>query len=387
MQKKKSVYLPGLNGLRFIAAFFVIVAHIELIKGVFGFINYWDRPFISYSGTLSVTLFFVLSGFLITFLLLTEKKNFGDISIRQFYMRRILRIWPLYFLIVLMGFFLFPGIGVLSIPKYTAAIHDNFETKLVLFLAVLPNIAGIVFPPVPYISQTWSIGVEEQFYLIWPILIKYTRKYPLVLFGIIFSLVVITNSLNILLSCFSEQGYHTEILSFLNVLKEYFGSLRISCMAIGGIGAFLLFFQKKSVLDIVYRRDVQLMTLILTTLLIYEGINIPYCNHEFYSILFCIIILNVSSNSHSIVKLERQPFVYLGRISYGLYMYHPLAIVFSLVFLKNLFNEGHERFFFNLSLYCLSISITIGLASLSFLLFETKMLKLKSRFSRVQSGG
>ncbi len=361
MNEKKSVYLPGLNGLRFIAAFFVIVAHIELIKKVFGFIDYWERPFINYPGTLSVTLFFVLSGFLITFLLLTEKNNFGDISIRQFYMRRILRIWPLYFLIVLLGFFIFPAIGVLSVPKYTAAIHDNFETKLVLFLAVLPNIAGIVFPPVPYVSQTWSIGVEEQFYLIWPILIKYTRKYLLVLFAIVFALVMITNSLSILLSFFPEQGHHTEIPSFLKVLTEYFGSLRISCMAIGGIGAFLLFFKKKSVLDILYRRDVQLVTLILTTLLIYKGINIPYCNHEFYSVLFCIIILNVSSNSYSIVKLERQPFVYLGRISYGLYMYHPLAIVISLVLLKKLFNGGHDGFFFNLFLYCLSISMTIAL--------------------------
>src|ERR1700741_1236659 len=98
---KQKIYFPNLNGLRFIAAFLVIIHHIEQIKSILHLPNYLGRiPCISKIGKFGVVLFFVLSGFLITYLLLTEENTFKKISVRQFYMRRILRIWPLYFLIV-----------------------------------------------------------------------------------------------------------------------------------------------------------------------------------------------------------------------------------------------------------------------------------------------
>ena len=98
------VYLPGLNGVRFIAASMVMVSHIEQGKSTVGLANWFseEHPLI-YRGELGVTLFFVLSGFLISYLLLTEFKTTQTISIRNFYIRRVLRIWPLYFLIVFLG--------------------------------------------------------------------------------------------------------------------------------------------------------------------------------------------------------------------------------------------------------------------------------------------
>ena len=94
------VHFPGLNGLRFYAAVSVLVQHAEGLPVRCGMektsvLNHAFLP-----GTEAVNLFFVLSGFLITFLLLTEQDRSGDINVRKFYLRRALRIWPLYFLIV-----------------------------------------------------------------------------------------------------------------------------------------------------------------------------------------------------------------------------------------------------------------------------------------------
>ena len=102
---KTHVYFPNLNGLRFIAAFLVILSHLEWIKMTEGMENYASAPFIKNLGSLGVSLFFVLSGFLISYLLLQEKKDTGDISIKNFYVRRILRIWPLYYITVILAFF------------------------------------------------------------------------------------------------------------------------------------------------------------------------------------------------------------------------------------------------------------------------------------------
>src|SRR4051812_25418181 len=106
-QKKSKVFFPNLNGVRAIASLMVVIAHIELDKSVFhlrplNFIN------LENFGRVGVSVFFALSGFLITYLLLEEKKNFNKITFGDFYMRRILRIWPLYFLVVIVGFFIYP---------------------------------------------------------------------------------------------------------------------------------------------------------------------------------------------------------------------------------------------------------------------------------------
>src|SRR5262245_59932952 len=95
------VYFPNLNGLRFIAALAVIIHHIEQQKADFCLPNSFGAAPIQLFGELGVVLFFVLSGFLLTYLLLEEEKTTATIGIRNFYIRRILRIWPLYFLIII----------------------------------------------------------------------------------------------------------------------------------------------------------------------------------------------------------------------------------------------------------------------------------------------
>ena len=108
------LYFKGLNEIRALAAFSVIFHHLELYKFRIGIKSLFDFPqlnyFIANLGKNGVFLFFVLSGFLITYLLLQEKQTTGKISILKFYGRRIVRIWPLYFIILLIGFCFLPFI-------------------------------------------------------------------------------------------------------------------------------------------------------------------------------------------------------------------------------------------------------------------------------------
>ena len=214
------VYFENLNTIRFIAASLVIIHHIEQFKNIFHIPNIWDDKTILIIGNLGVILFFVLSGFLISFLLFKEKEVTNTICIKNFYMRRILRIWPLYFLIVLSAFFIFPFINFFSLPGLGSnVVLNNLGYKLLLFVFFLPN--ANFFGLIPYASQTWSIGAEEQFYLIWPVLNKKINRKWLLMISVIFIYLFI-KTVNLFLV---DNVY-------VNIYKNFFDKAPIQCMAI-----------------------------------------------------------------------------------------------------------------------------------------------------------
>src|SRR5256885_13938197 len=174
LRSGSNTYFKNLNSLRFLAALLVILSHLEYLKKIFGLKSYLHFSFFEIAGNLGVVCFFVLSGFLITWLLLEEKDLYKKVHAGSFYIRRILRIWPLYYLIVLLGFFVFPGLQLFSFPGYP--LSGELKAQLFMYLFLVPNISSLFFTPLPYIGQLWSIGVEEQFYLVWPWFISKTRK-------------------------------------------------------------------------------------------------------------------------------------------------------------------------------------------------------------------
>ncbi|NRB70857.1 MAG: acyltransferase, partial [Xanthomonadales bacterium] len=149
---EKPLYFPNLNGLRFIAALMVIVYHLERLKANMGLDGLWGKAaFVSLFGKLGVVLFFVLSGFLITYLLLAEEKRFAKIDLTSFYLRRVLRIWPLYFFIIFLGFFVLPFLNFFSVPgKGVEFIYSDLALKLALFTLVFPNLALATFGAIPF---------------------------------------------------------------------------------------------------------------------------------------------------------------------------------------------------------------------------------------------
>jgi peptidoglycan/LPS O-acetylase OafA/YrhL len=119
---KNIVLFEGLNELRFFAAFLVVMNHAETIRAKNGLLNFNQYAFFKNGGT-AVTFFFVLSGFLITYLLLKENYYTNTIKIKSFYIKRVLRIWPLYYLLVVAGLFIVPfaisKLGINYIMPYT----------------------------------------------------------------------------------------------------------------------------------------------------------------------------------------------------------------------------------------------------------------------------
>jgi len=379
--QNQPIYFPNLNGVRFIAAFSVLIHHTEQIKAMMGLNNIYGNYFIKNLGKLGVGLFFVLSGFLITYLLLSEKKRRGDISTKDFYVRRILRIWPLYFIIVILGFFVFPSIPIFNEPTRNQYYFDaDFYKRLPFFLLFLPNL-GFVFFRSPYLcAQTWSIGVEEQFYAIWPWVIK--SKNPIrTLFKLLTIFLLILGIFWLLVFKIGDFSELTK-QNIQEGLILFFSQFRILAMMIGGLGAYLVFIKQDRILSILFRKDVQIVIYSVLFLMLGTGFHVPGLNMEFYGIFFCFFILNVAQNPNSVFQLEQKIVHYLGKISYGIYIYHPAVIVLGINTLHYFFGKNLNTFTFNLLLYPSVILITVLICDLSFRFIESPLLKLKDRFNR-----
>lgn len=165
--KLNPVYFPNLDALRFLAAFGVFVFHyFRDIRSFYPGIeeNALFKVLLSISdkGTLGVNFFFVLSGFLITYLILHENQQTGSFSLNRFLIRRTLRIWPVYFIVVLIGFIIFP----LLFNSYHT-IHNPF--MYLFFLANFDELYNGMRDSINFLSAPWSVAVEEQFYLFWGI--------------------------------------------------------------------------------------------------------------------------------------------------------------------------------------------------------------------------
>jgi peptidoglycan/LPS O-acetylase OafA/YrhL len=182
--KKIPVYFKNLDGLRFIAAFFVIVGHCQNIVGEVYQKNNLTIPYQPFANKLAVfgvDFFFVLSGFLIAYMLIEEIERTGTIQVKRFYIRRSLRLWPLYLLVGTVGiltanFFIdwfnigyghssIREIGVNLFFLFTFSL--NFET-----LFGWMSGGGSLM-----VGHFWSLGVEEQFYLAFAPLLRWAKKH------------------------------------------------------------------------------------------------------------------------------------------------------------------------------------------------------------------
>ena len=385
-RRTSKIFFPSLNGLRFIAAFVVIIHHLEQIKLFFGLPSLFYRwHFIKIVGELGVTLFFTLSGFLITYLLLAEKERFGTVFVKAFYIRRILRIWPLYYLIIILGLFVLPHIPYFQIPVYTEGVHYRFGTKVFLYGILFPNVVYNLYDYMPYLAQTWSIGIEEQFYLIWPWLMKWSRRYLLVLLTIVFSILLITNILYLFADHSVDISQASTKTKIITVAYRFFSLLRISCMAIGGIGAYFLYTDNQAVLRLLFQPSMQIVTLISVLSLMFFGVEVPLVNHEFYALFFIILILNLAANPKSLFNLEFKWLDYLGKISYSIYMWHGIAIIFGL-HAARFFNPNLNDGWSNMVYYMVTFVITFMMSAASYEWFEMQFLRFKHIFAKVQSG-
>ncbi|WP_167400564.1 acyltransferase family protein [Flavobacterium psychrolimnae] len=362
--KNNIVYLSGLNGLRSIAALSVVISHIAgSINGfnvkiyLFG-INKNGLPNGWNLGSNGVTIFFVLSGFLITYLLLLERKK-APISIRKFYIRRVLRIWPVYY----MYFF----VCILIILSLGENIGLDAFFYYLFFAANIPFVFEFTLP---FLAHFWSIGVEEQFYLFWPWLIKKTKQNS---FTIILSTVIVINVIRYFLWWkypFSDSA----IFSIVN---------RFDCMMVGGLGAILFYEKNTFFLKLFDNKITQLLAWIIMILMAF---NIKFINSivdtTIVTAISLILIVGQINVKNRLINLELPFFNFIGKISYGIYVYHMLIIfIFSNLFKYIDLQENYKLFL----VYGSVISASIILAYISYEYFEKYFIKLKNNFAVVKS--
>ena len=375
------VYLPGLHGLRFLAAFSVFFGHLEQAKD---WLNYGELLGIPFTKSLplaadGVTLFFVLSGFLITHLLLTERTLTGTIKVRQFYLRRILRIWPLYYLFVFISFVVLPGISALHFPKLDMPLTNSFWERFALYWLMSPHISNLLFPHPGVAGPLWSVGVEEYFYAVWPHVIKRLNgELPWGLVAVI-----------ALPICFRSKEL-TVYFHWSGYFRKFFELARFDCMAIGGAAAWI-YFNRSDWAQFIFRREVQVAAWLLAVLHRYYPSN--HGRYDFYgqfdntmdSLVFAAIIMNVGLNPRSLVTLENRFFRFMGEISYGFYVFHWLAIVICMNLLTYWGGISNSQLR-NVLLLGSTFALTTAFASLSYYAWERRFLRLKAQHATIDAG-
>jgi peptidoglycan/LPS O-acetylase OafA/YrhL len=364
-------WFPGLNGLRFLAAATVMLMHIHNNMGISGLPQLPAWP-ILFKGLYAVSFFFVLSGFLITWLLLQEQQRSHSISIKKFYLRRVFRIWPLYFTVIAAGLFFY--------WRLAPALHLAFESDypqglgVLLYTLFLANLMNSLYHVGGILHVTWSIAVEEQFYLFWaPLVKKCQRRLPTLILAVT-SLSLAVNMLNTLNTFHLSKG-----------MQSFVGTLQFHYMGFGAGFAWLLHKHRNRFLALPIFRSPALQWLCL--LLIGEFFFL-YKRNVLGELLLPIplaclfgwLIINISSNPGRILHLDSRPLNYLGKISYGLYMYH-MPMVYATAFLfKKMARTDATRWYYFPAYFTLVFALTGVLASGSYYVLEKPLLRYSKRF-------
>lgn len=377
LNKVQIVYFRNLDILRFLAAFMIVIAHTyEGWKGWFGFPSFMcsnnsNAPsllgklleqFIMNLGV-GVDVFFLISGFLITYLLIKEKEETGTIHLINFYIRRTLRIWPIYFLIIAITPFLI---------KITQSPEPDYLSNI-LFIGNFSMIKSGVWS-FPF-AHFWSICIEEHFYLIWPFIVLYfpTKRLPVIFFFVIFLSVI-------------YRGYISSIPSENQWMQLYLNSLcRFDVLAIGAFFGYVHYFKpikfnpEPAIRFMLYVLFILIMC--LDPIVLYDNLFLATFKKYFYSIFFVFSMGNYLFNPNALLNFKKKNFIhYLGKVSYGIYMFHniiiPLVIQFIIL-------RYHLSNFYLYTLITYAISIVIPI--IIFELFEKQILKLKVRFEVIRT--
>lgn len=354
-------YLPGLNALRLYAALSVLVIHIPVYAGAVKvngtvlsgvLLGAWD----------AVTAFFVLSGYLVTTLLLREQRTTGTVDVKAFYIRRTRRIWPLYYAVV--------GVTLLLLPVIPSAAPYQAVTlaalpAVVLLSAHIPHAFTSIF----LLGHLWSIGVEEWFYVAWPVLVKHVRL------GMVIATFIVTSLLLALIIAPSTFW----VSPYFEGLKTLIRFCRFECMAIGALGAWLAV-RRSPALRILYHPVVQFIVYLYPLLMLLMAHGQSGWLHDMaFSVAVMLFMLNISTNPRPLIRLEAKWLRAFGPATYGVYMLHPLVItVTSLAFhALGLNNQPLTEPLF----YGICIAGTLAAAWVSYHGFEARFWKQRNRYA------
>lgn len=352
------------DALRFFAFFKVFLLHIPIL--VFPWFN-----FIIAGGGIGVQFFFVLSGFLITYIICEEKQQTGKLDLKNFFVRRILRIWPLYYLMVLVAY-ITPYI--LSHFLQLNSSSEGYEPELWISVLFLENYKMMIthsHANVSPLSVMWSLCIEEHFYLIWGLLLYRVniRALPKLL-GFCIGLSLICRIIYV--------HYNIPTSDILT---------NIDLFAFGAIPAYLLITYNDRFENYILRIPLAAKWLFLLVLIAtvftfsqFDGDDRPFIwMTSILGLLFSVLLCIIIPARNPICISDKNILTKAGVYTYGLYMYHTLVInLLRQIFLK--FGWNYEQPGIAFLFFLLGLGLSFACAIISYKLFELPFLKLKRYF-------
>jgi peptidoglycan/LPS O-acetylase OafA/YrhL len=344
-------YRPALDGVRGIAILAVLAVHTNHLFG-------WS---LLKGGSIGVDIFFVLSGFLITSILLEEWTTTGNVNLRHFYARRFLRLVPALVLL---------AVVLLLLSGLLFSAGEAMETRRTIPIALLylTDFFASLAPQTALgaLRHTWSLAIEEHFYLLWPPVLLFFLKSGFTRRG----LLILTSSLAVAVCLHRAVLFEAGV----SAARTYYAfdtradALLIGCAAAIAVSwGFVKNFNRLTALAV---------TLIVVSIVLTDFAS-PIMHEGGFTILAAttaLLLINlVSGQAESFTRLmEVRPLVWVGKISYGLYLWH--YPVFKWV--------KYAGGPWPLKL-ALAVVATFGVASLSFYMVERPLLRLKQRFTSV----
>jgi len=352
-------YYPALDGLRGLAILLVVVYH------NFGFIN------VFFFGWLGVDLFFVLSGFLITDILLKTvgKKDY----LRNFYLRRVLRIFPLYYLSLIIFLVLLPKLNLQFDVQYYVDHQVWLWTYLQNWIYTFQNPGQT-----NTLNHLWSLAVEEQFYLLWPLAILVIRKPKYLLIFISLVLVAVLG-----LRLFSWMTQVADLAYF-----NLFTFTRVDGLCIGCMVALL-----QRISPDFLRRHTSAIVLFFAVLnFAFFFVNrryqfaFPYlalAGYTTFAMMFGLLVNDAVTRQTKLINgLFNIPVLkFFGRISYGFYIFHWPVYLLLTPYLVPWVSRFVSGSYLQFTVSVLATVAAVAISWLSFQYFEKKFLKLKDRFA------
>jgi peptidoglycan/LPS O-acetylase OafA/YrhL len=379
----KPTHLHGLDGLRGVACLAVFVDHVEQYAEWLSWPHAYG-PALQALGRQGVELFFVLSGYLITYRMLLEQRARGRVSIRAFYVRRALRIWPLYYLVVVVAFVVVPWLMHHVAGAYVRDAWSWYldgipgDGRLLLYVVLLPHIAYFTAPPVLCASHLWSIGVEEQFYIVWPWLMRLAGRRPLAMFALV---VLAGFALDDLVFPHGEELGRWVGSDTLEHLRRYADDAHMEAMAIGAFVGWAA----------VYERQLLERLAADPAARVFGYLAIPFGWYFFrgwhtqlgpaFVYAFALAILSHGPRSRF---LAWRPVSALGRRSYAFYLLHPFALFSTALAFERagLLTSALAAWPFRV----VGLSLTLGLAEAAHRFVEVPALRMKDRLGTMVDG-
>jgi peptidoglycan/LPS O-acetylase OafA/YrhL len=272
-----------------------------------------------------------------------------------------------------------------NIPQITDAyLASGYVSGNLLYFSFLPHLVPFYHPTAPFIHQTYTIGIEEQFYFLWGLLFFLSARYVKWFFVFVLFTVPVLNF-------FHDFYYQTYLQSNSKGLEKYFFTTvtfikysRFSTFAIGSLFA-LAYFNNKKWINIFKLPYIQIIVYALLILSILFDFNAPYFRDEYIATLVISLFMVANFKKESIVNYDTKWLSFLGKISYGIYLFHIFAIVFAIKICTGIFHFKVNTCWELFVLVFITMLLSVLFGFLSYFTFERYFLNLKNKFRKVSS--